>query len=41
MAKGYSGTYYDMLHRYFQTKATNKNGTLYDMISEALTAAGY
>lgn len=40
-SKGYTGTLNDALMRYFQGKATNKNGTLIDMISEALTNAGY
>lgn len=40
-AKGYTGTTYDALMKYFQSKATNKNGTLYDMVSEALNNAGY
>lgn len=40
-AKGYSGTVYDALMKYFQSKATNKNGTLIDLIREALSNAGY
>lgn len=40
-AKGYTGTLNDALMKYFQSKATNKDGTMVDMIGEALTNAGY
>lgn len=40
-ANGYTGTLNDALMKYFQSKATNKNGTMVDMIGEALTNAGY
>lgn len=35
-AKGYGGTVYDALMRYFQSKSNNKNGSLEDMVSDTL-----
>lgn len=41
MQKGYSGTPYDAIYKYFRTNSSLSDGTLYDYIYYTLVSNGY
>lgn len=39
--KGYSGTIYDALHAYLQTKSSMDSAKIYDLLNDKLTSMGF